>query len=66
MAADKELWRRTARHLGGCRFGGSQAGATGQRDDEFGDVEQVACRPIGEPQQVAVNGRYGPSVLTGC
>jgi hypothetical protein len=43
-------WHRTARQLGGSRLGDSQAGAAGQRGHELGDVERVACRPVGQPQ----------------
>ena len=46
--------RGTARQRGGARFGDGQAGAAGQRGDQLGDVERVARRPAGEPQQVAV------------
>ena len=43
--------RGAARQLGGSRLGDGQAGAAGQRGDQLGDVERVACRPVGQPQQ---------------
>ena len=46
--------RGTAGQLGGARLGDGQTGAAGQRGDQLGDVERVARRPVGEPQQVAV------------
>ena len=54
MAADREPGRGTARQRGGARLGDGQAGAAGQRRDQLGDVQRVARRPVGEPQQVAV------------
>ena len=46
--------RGTARQRGGARLGDGQAGAAGQRRDQLGDIQRVARRPVGEPQQVAV------------
>ena len=46
--------RGAAGQLGGTRLGDGQAGATGQRGDQLGDVERVARRPAGQPQQVVI------------
>ena len=45
---------RTAPQFGGSRLGDGQAGAPGQRRNKLGDVERIARRPVGEPQQAAV------------
>ena len=54
MAADRELGAEPLGQLGGSRLGDGQTGAAGQRGDKLGEVERIACRPVGEPQQVAV------------
>ena len=46
-------WRGTARELGGSGLGDRQTGTPRQRGDKLGDVERVARRPVGQPQQVA-------------
>ena len=51
--------RGSAGQLGGARFGDGQAGATGQRGQQLGEVERVARRPVGEPQQVAAGPAAG-------
>ena len=51
--------RGTARQLGRSRLGDGQPGAAGQRGDQFGDVERVARRPVGEPHQAVVGPAAG-------
>ena len=51
--------RGAARQLGRSRLGDGETGAAGQRGDQFGDVERVARRPVGEPQQAVVGPAAG-------
>ena len=46
--------RRIARQLDGARVGDGQAGAAGQRGHQLGEVERVARRAVGQPQQIRV------------
>ena len=51
--------RRTAGQFGASRLGDGQAGAAGQRGDQFGDVERVARRSVGELEQVVIGPAAG-------
>ena len=52
MAADREPGAEPLRQLGGSGLGHDQAGAARQRGDQLGEIQRVARRAAGEPQQL--------------
>ncbi len=54
MGRRQGVWRGPAGQLGCSGLGDGQTAAASQRGDKLGEVERVARRPVGEPQQAGV------------
>ena len=63
MAADSEPGAEPLVSSAVPRVGDGHAGAAGQRRDQLGDVQRVARRAVGEPQQLVV-GRAADQAAT--